>query len=164
VNHVWVAAAATRTRPATRPTSTSWSGTCLSSLHRVAYFNSCSVNPGWAAAATTTSTSLKTFSAFPCLRAAERKVESESRTRQDRKGDRQGQPGVERGCLRGEGAMPWNTSTSQNLQRDTMYEGRCEVSGKRTKWKTLVQCEPRSGGGCNNNDYNESKPPARQPV
>jgi hypothetical protein len=57
---------------------------------------------------------------------------------QDRKVDRQDQPGVERGCLRGDGAVPWTTSSSQNLQRDSPFEGRCEESVKRQKWKETL--------------------------
>jgi hypothetical protein len=73
------------------------------------------------------------------------------------RGDRQGQPGVERGCLRGDGAAPWTTtSTSRNLQRNTLNGGRCKVRGKKNKRKTLVQYEPRSGSGCHNNNFNES--------
>jgi hypothetical protein len=57
----------------------------------------------------------------------------------------------------GSGCHNNNDFNESNLQRDTLNEGRCEVSGRK-KEKT-VQSESRSGGNCLNdfNNFNESK-------
>jgi hypothetical protein len=50
-----------------------------------------------------------------------------------------------------------NDFNELSLQRDTLNEGRCKVSGRK-KEKT-VQCEPQLGGDCLDdfNNFNESK-------
>jgi hypothetical protein len=81
---------------------------------------SCCVNSIWAAAATT-------------------QVTTSSRG-QSWQSNRQVQSGVVRGCRRGDGDVPWTTSTtltSLKLQRVSPSEGCCEVSGK-WKWKETL--------------------------